>query len=228
MAKRAARPERGRARDRARQVFRGAILDAAEEAFASAGFHGAHMQEIARRAGLAVGTIYNHFGQKEDVLAALLDERIAEVVAVLEPRKTDPPTYAAKLAARIERMLAVRERHAAFFALATEFGLLGETTTAAQQLVGGRALAQKDRLHAVWLGMVDEGVAVNALAPMDRELLAALLKGTLRAVARWSRDRGPRPPGDVAAMIVDAFLHGVGAAPRASPRRPTRRARVRA
>jgi AcrR family transcriptional regulator len=206
-------------------MFRGAILDAAEQAFASSGFHGAHVQEIARRAGVAVGTIYNHFGQKEDVLLALLDQRIVEVLEVLAPAKGDPTDFAAKLAARIERVLAFRERHAAFFGLATDLGLLGETTNNARQVLGGRPLPQTGRLSGVWLDLVDEGIAAGALVPLDRELLANLLKSTLRTVARWSRDQAPRPPGEVARTIVDVFLHGHGVPPaRRSVARRKRRA----
>src|SRR5262249_11395598 len=65
-----------RRREEARALFRNAILEAAEEVFAERGFHGARIQDIAARARLAVGTVYNHFGQKEDVLRALLEEHI--------------------------------------------------------------------------------------------------------------------------------------------------------
>ena len=45
-----------RRRDEARALFRNAILDAAEAVFAEHGFHGAHVQDIADRARIAVGT----------------------------------------------------------------------------------------------------------------------------------------------------------------------------
>jgi len=63
-------------RHRARTMFREAILEAAEEELAASGFHGARIQDIAKRAGVAVGTFYNHFETKEDVLLALLDFRM--------------------------------------------------------------------------------------------------------------------------------------------------------
>lgn len=192
-------------------MFRRAILDAAEEAFAASGFHGAHMQEIARRAGLAVGTIYNHFGQKEDVLLALLEQRIDEMAEVLRPEKGDPKDYAEKLAVRLERVLAYRDKHAAFFALAVDLGILGDTTPGAQQVLGGRSLPHVTRMRMVWLDLVEEGIAAKALEPLDRELLAALLKSTLRVVARWSRDHAAAAPSHtrVARIMVDVFLNGV-------------------
>lgn len=215
-AKRVVQPKspRGSVRDRSRELFRSAILDAAEHEFASSGFHGAHMQAIAQRAGLAVGTIYNHFRQKEDVLLALLERRVGEMLDALTPAKGDPKPFGDRLVVRLARVLELRERHAAFFALATELGLLGDTTSAARQLLAGRALPGTGRLGKLWLEVVDEGVAANVLSPaLDRELLAASLKGTLRAVGKWSRESAPGSPLEAARLVVDVFLHGCGVRP---------------
>ena len=57
-------------REEAKQLFRNAILEAAEIVFSERGFHAARIQDIAARARIAVGTVYNHFEQKEDVLAS--------------------------------------------------------------------------------------------------------------------------------------------------------------
>jgi AcrR family transcriptional regulator len=211
-------------REKAREVFKTAILDAAEQAFAESGFHGAHMQEIARRAGLSVGSIYNHFGQKEDVLVALVDQRLAEMLQALKPAKGDPKDFAERLFVRLERVLAYRERHAAFFAVAVDLGILGDEKAGAEKVLGGRALPHAARIRRVWLDLVDEGLAAAALEPLDRELLAALLKTTLRTVARWSREAsGPtRTSADTARLIVEVFFHGSG--PRAKKRVTTSRA----
>src|SRR5213595_1997968 len=48
------------------------ILDAATKIFAKKGFHRATIPDIAKEAGIAVGTIYNYFGKKEDLLLALM------------------------------------------------------------------------------------------------------------------------------------------------------------
>jgi AcrR family transcriptional regulator len=61
----------------------GRILQAAQALFAS---HGAAipMQEIAKRAGCGVGTLYRHFPTKAALLEALIGARLAEVVAAAE------------------------------------------------------------------------------------------------------------------------------------------------
>lgn len=52
---------------------RGQILRAAATAFAEEGFHRTKVRDIADRAGLAEGTIYNYFASKDELLLALLD-----------------------------------------------------------------------------------------------------------------------------------------------------------
>jgi AcrR family transcriptional regulator len=55
------------------QVTRDRLLEVAFEQFVRHGFHGTSMRQIAGAAGLAVGGIYNHFGSKEAIFAAVLD-----------------------------------------------------------------------------------------------------------------------------------------------------------
>jgi AcrR family transcriptional regulator len=54
---------------------RAVLLDAAKRLFVSKGYHGTSMREIADEAGLALGGIYNHFGNKEDIFVGVLMER---------------------------------------------------------------------------------------------------------------------------------------------------------
>jgi AcrR family transcriptional regulator len=213
-----------RVRSRARSMYREAIIEAAEEELASSGFHGARIQDIAKRAGVAVGTFYNHFETKEDVLLALLDLRMREITGILAPSRDDPERWADRLVTRLTRLLEYKDRHVPFFVLAVEHGLLGDATGAAQHLLGERPLPHAGRFDRAMLDLVDEGLAANAIEDGDRELQAAFLKNTIRAVARWGRDKGSVPPRDIALTIVALFLGGVGRRPVTEPRkRPSRR-----
>ncbi|MDP2975013.1 MAG: TetR/AcrR family transcriptional regulator [Anaerolineales bacterium] len=52
-----------------------AVMDAAYRLFMEQGFHATSMRQIADRAGLALGGIYNHFASKEEVFGAVMAER---------------------------------------------------------------------------------------------------------------------------------------------------------
>mgnify|MGYP001027008797 FL=1 len=50
---------------------RSAILQAAHDLFVEQGYHGTSMRQVAQRAGLALGGLYNHFPSKEAVFEAV-------------------------------------------------------------------------------------------------------------------------------------------------------------
>ena len=55
---------------------RALITDAAVEVFAERGFHLARISDIAKRAGVADGTIYLYFRNKEDLLLSIFEEKM--------------------------------------------------------------------------------------------------------------------------------------------------------
>jgi len=84
------------------------LLEAAGTAFSQGGID-VPAGEIARRAGLAKGTLFRHFPAKGDLIAAVLAERIREMRALTcEIAATRPPGLAAvaELMARGAAMLA--------------------------------------------------------------------------------------------------------------------------
>ncbi|MGD2026587.1 MAG: helix-turn-helix domain-containing protein [Anaerolineales bacterium] len=62
------------------------ILQAAQELFSRQGYHGTSMRQIANRAEIALGGIYNHFGGKEDIFreVSLLNHPIHTILPALE------------------------------------------------------------------------------------------------------------------------------------------------
>ncbi|HEU5160342.1 MAG TPA: TetR/AcrR family transcriptional regulator [Streptosporangiaceae bacterium] len=59
------------------------VLDAAEAAFAAKGA-AASTEEIARAAGVGVGTVFRHFPTKKDLLMAIMEARLERVCALAD------------------------------------------------------------------------------------------------------------------------------------------------
>jgi AcrR family transcriptional regulator len=74
-------PVRLKLRERLRRETAAEIIVAAEEIFADSGLAKAHVEDIARRAGVAVGTLYNYYKDRDALLAATLTLRIQEMNA---------------------------------------------------------------------------------------------------------------------------------------------------
>jgi AcrR family transcriptional regulator len=218
---RASKNGRGlRRRDEARELFRNAILEAAEEVFSEHGFHAARIHDVAARARMGVGTIYNHFGQKEDVLRALVDDRGAEFLAAIDAGDDDPADFEGRLTARLSRAADYVTRHRAFFRLAVELGLLGGATAVARQVLGRKQPPVGMRARASLKKLAAEGVEAGHLAPRDPDLLARLLGSTIRMLTLYVLEEGKLPPGG-AAEVAGLFVRGAtGARPRSDTRAP--------
>ena len=80
------------------EARREAILDAALEEFAAKGYAGARMEDIARRAGVAKGTLYLHFGDKEGLFNGLAESAFAPMHSLAKEILDDKtPTLREKL-----------------------------------------------------------------------------------------------------------------------------------
>jgi AcrR family transcriptional regulator len=88
------------------------IVEAAAALFQERGFEETTMQEVAGRAGLAVGTLYNYFRSKSDLGLALVRRDADEGLAAGEKILKSPPDDPARaLMALLERAMAPFARH---------------------------------------------------------------------------------------------------------------------
>src|SRR5262249_41456153 len=63
---------------------RNSILDAALDEFSARGFAAARLDDVAKRAGIAKGTIYLFFADKESLFQELIRFKMGPVVGTLE------------------------------------------------------------------------------------------------------------------------------------------------
>src|SRR3979409_2662757 len=77
---------------------RGAIIEAAMDEFIARGFAATRLDGVAKRAGVAKGTIYLHFKDKE----ALFEELIRTAIVPLVGRMTAPPQFTGSVRDAIE------------------------------------------------------------------------------------------------------------------------------
>ena len=68
---------KGRVRRERGELYRRLVIEAAERLFAENGADDTHMGDIAREAGLSLGTLYSVFDGKADIVAAIHEERLA-------------------------------------------------------------------------------------------------------------------------------------------------------
>lgn len=91
------RKPRGRSGDKRQR-----IIDAAVKVFAEKGFYNAKVSEIAQESGVANGTIYLYFANKDDILISLFEQEMKRIIARMKAeieRESDPLRKIEKFAA---------------------------------------------------------------------------------------------------------------------------------
>ncbi|HDZ90675.1 MAG: TetR/AcrR family transcriptional regulator [Deltaproteobacteria bacterium] len=73
------------------------IIEAATRIFARNGFYHSRISEIAREAGVADGTIYIYFDNKDDILISLFEEQMKAVIENMAEQLSDIDDPAEKL-----------------------------------------------------------------------------------------------------------------------------------
>lgn len=94
----------GKARTRA------AILEAGVQVFADRGYAAAALEEVARVAGVAIGSIYAHFGSKQDLFMAIINLHLTTDLDDARDTLHDTGSAAAPLAGTVTASIGDRRR----------------------------------------------------------------------------------------------------------------------
>jgi len=101
-------------KEREKNQHRLEVLEAAERLFASKGFHGTLIQDIADSAEFSVGKIYTLFASKEDIFASLLDMRGREIYEIARAAHSAGGTAWEKVKRNLIDMLEFLDLHKDF------------------------------------------------------------------------------------------------------------------
>jgi AcrR family transcriptional regulator len=180
-----------------REAATTAILEAAEEVLAERGPEATSIAAIASRAGVAVGTLYNYFPDRESMLGSLFRMRREQLI----PRITE----AAKSAGSLPFEQRLRTYVAGVLAAFEERRRFVEVVVA----VDPKFLKEKDRKPTTLHVFLD--CTADILRPVcgkQTELYAQILVGALKQVMTWRVEQGEPLAGD-ADLLVDTFLRGI-------------------
>ncbi|MCU0493646.1 MAG: TetR/AcrR family transcriptional regulator [Chloroflexaceae bacterium] len=160
------------------------VLQAAHELFAERGSE-VTMEEIARRAGVGVGTLYRRFASKEALFAAVSQAVCDDTRHCLATAADDACDPLSKLHAIVLLQCQRNQRQAASGPDLEQQGLY-------------------DTLHGLLAAVIAEGQAVGRMRPGDPEVLAALCLELLTPAAYRRVQR--LIPGDASEIIAGHVL----------------------
>lgn len=187
-----------------------AILRAAIKVFARNGFFNSKVADLAAEAGVADGTVYLYFKNKDDILVSIFNHVMGEALARGRARLAEIEDPAEKLRRIVFAHLDLlgRDRN-----LAVVFQVeLRSSTKFMAQFSATRVTEYLDLIRGVIEEGQRDGVFRNGL---NTKMTAKLLFGALDEMAtNWVLSRKRYNLASAADAVVDVFLNGIGAGQR--------------
>ena len=207
--RRRAAPASGRVRlrEQFRSYARSVILEAGEEVLASQGVFAARMEEVAQKARVAVGTIYNLIGDRDALVAEILRVRNEQVVALLDTAQAQVRGRPFREQAQtcMTELLSYCREHRRFLrvVLESERGPACAHKRQSQEIMS--------KIRDFYREVVAQGIREGVLRQDVRELGPAMLMGMMREVILMDVESEPTgAASERVSALLSLFVEGAG------------------
>ena len=187
-------------RARNKEANRTAILDAARQCFIEHGYEAITIRDVIRASGLAAGTFYNYFPDKESVFRALTDARLAHLETRIHASRQHATSIDSFLHdAYLGALLEVQADPTFFAMMFRNEAVLRELYN--DHIFGLMLRSLKDDLHAA--------IARGVFPDTDAELLTAISFGAGYELCRLMAEQPQRDPEVHARYVTRLFVGGI-------------------
>jgi AcrR family transcriptional regulator len=198
-------------REQSKANTRERLLAAARSAFASSGFNGASVDEIASRAGFSTGALYSNFDGKEDLFLVLMEREIDEHAREIAEAVRERTSVTERATGGARQWLTMIEREPELLLLFTEFWAYGVRDADVRPKVAAR-FAQIRRLLTK---LIEDGVREFDLElALPAEQLAIAVDALADGIARQRLADPSAVPdelmGNVLALLFTAATRPAG------------------
>lgn len=195
-------------RERERLARRQEILKAAREVFGARGYERATLDEVAREAEFAKGTLYSYFESKADLFAELVEHEFDEVLARAKEALGREEDAAAAARALIRVFLEFFESRSDFYRAAMAYRETGEPKEV--ERLHGVVMKRLGELGDLWGARFAAGIRDGFFKEYDARFLGFLLLGIVHyySVYMFRYGRAGNLT-DGAEMLCDIYLDGV-------------------
>jgi AcrR family transcriptional regulator len=178
------------------------IISTAARLFRERGYSGTTVRDLAKEVGVTSGSLFHHFGTKEEILLRVVDagiEQAMELIARTRLLQRDPRSrMAAMIHAHLSSLLegSPETKSIMFY----EWWSLTDATR--MELV-----RRRDSYEALWEAAIDE-VEGKSSRREQRRLKRLLLIGAMNWATQWYRPEGPLGIGDITHMLMKSYFPG--------------------
>jgi AcrR family transcriptional regulator len=193
-------------REQSKAHTRERLLDAARGVFASSGFHGASVEEIASTAGYSTGALYSNFDGKEDLFLVLMEREIDEHAREIAEAVRARASVAERATGGARRWMTMIEREPDLLMLFMEFWAYGVRDAAVRPKVAERFAQMRRVLTAL---VADSVRDFDLELDMPAEQLAIVIDALADGIARQKLADPEAVPDDLMGRVLSLLFGAV-------------------
>jgi AcrR family transcriptional regulator len=190
-------------REQSKANTRERLLAAARSAFASQGFHGASVEEIASRAGFSTGALYSNFDGKEDLFLVLMEREIDEHAREITEAVRKRSSMAERATGGARQWMTMIDREPELLLLFMEFWAYGVRDAQVRPKVAARFAQMRELLTR----LIADGVRDFELElEIPAEQLAVAVDALADGIARQKLADPEAVPDDLMGRVLSLLF----------------------
>jgi AcrR family transcriptional regulator len=210
-----AQPTARMTREQSKANTRERLLVAARNVFASSGFHGASVEEIASRAGFSTGALYSNFTGKEDLFLVLMEREINDHAREIAQAVGTRPSVTERATGGARQWMSMIEREPELLLLFMEFWAYGVRDPQVRPKVAARFAQVREMLTR----LIADGVREFDLElEIPAEQLAVAIDALADGIARQKLADPDAVPDELMGRVL-SLLFGAATRPARRDRR---------
>jgi TetR/AcrR family transcriptional regulator, cholesterol catabolism regulator len=185
------------------QARREQIIDTSARVFARSGYHATGLTELCEANELGKGALYHYIGSKEELLAAIHDLVMDDLIERAEAVHQAGGSPAERLAMLGDALLDIIARYPDHSRVVLhEFpALTGERAARFQE--------RRREFERAVESVLADGVDSGAFRELDPRLTSLAWLGMHNYAYLWLDPKGPLPAGEVASRFAEIFIRGI-------------------
>ena len=182
------------------------ILSAAARLFATAGYGGTSMRDIAQDCGISKSLLYHHFADKDEIFARITLGSTRELVQFVEARLPEGAAPSLRIRAFMTATGEYFQRYRwAWLASTSAFWSDPEQRRQKERMMW------RDRYEGLVRTLIQQAIDAGEFRPLDVPLAGRLVLSALNWMHRWYKPDKGMPAPQIADAYFDMIFRGLRA-----------------
>jgi AcrR family transcriptional regulator len=180
------------------------ILSTSARLFATAGYDGTSMRDIANACGISKSLLYHHFTDKDEIFARIALGSTRELFHFVEERLPEGAAPSVRIRAFMAATGEYFQRYRwAWVASTTAFW------NDPQQRRQKERMMWRDRYEGLIRGLIQEAIEAGEIRPLDVPLAGRLVLSALNWMHRWYKPEKGMAASEIAEAYFDMIFNGL-------------------